>query len=109
MKCLQCNAETLEDSKFCPYCGAAISKEEKDNIETKEYTISKKEEEAKCWAKFAKISKILGIITICTFWIPIYGILAVETGVPGIVFGCLGKRTKNLSAKKWHQQDLLYL
>lgn len=103
MKCLNCNAELLENAEFCPYCGTKCSNIEAEvveNYELKNDTNNVKEEEASCWAKFAKVSNILGIITICTFWIPLLGILALETGVPGIVFGALGKKSKKPIAKE---------
>ena len=103
MKCLNCNAELLEGSEFCPYCGTKCSNVETEvieNYELKNDTNNVKDEEASCWAKFAKVSNILGIITLCTFWIPFIGLLAIETGIPGIVFGALGKRTKKPIAKE---------
>ncbi len=95
MKCNNCNAELLEGSSFCPYCGTkcesvvepkveVLNNEPKEDVQT----------EPGCWAVFARISRILGIVTISTFWIPIFGLFAIIPGIPGIVFGGLGKNSK---------------
>ena len=103
MKCNNCNAELLDGTEFCPYCGTKT-----------EYTSDKKEPEIEvlnnqtkeevdtepgCWAKFAQISNILGTITISTFWIPFLGLLSMFPGIPGIVFGGLGKNSKKEDVK----------
>ena len=98
MKCNKCNAELLDETLFCPYCGTkteyASDKKEPEveilNSEPKVETPS----EAGCWAKFAQISNILGTITISTFWIPFFGLFSMFPGIPGIVFGGLGKNSK---------------
>ena len=95
MKCNNCNAELLEGSSFCPYCGTkcesvVAQKVEVLNNEPKEAV----QIEPGCWAVFARISRILGIVTISTFWIPIFGLFAIIPGIPGIVFGGLGKNSK---------------
>ena len=101
MKCKNCNAELLDESTFCPYCGTKCEEKPVEVIENVEIKneVPYQEHEAPCWAKFAKISSILGIISICTCWIPFYGILALEIGAAGIVFGALGKRTKKSEVK----------
>ena len=58
----------------------------------------KKDSEASCWEKFANISRTLGIVTMCTFWIPIFGLFGTLTGIPGIVFGVLGKKANTEEA-----------
>ena len=100
MNCKKCNAELLEGSSFCPYCGEKNDELVSEVVETKDNLNTNQNTEAPCWAKFAKIANILGIITICTFWIPLFGILATETGTVGIIFGALGKRTKKQEAKE---------
>lgn len=95
MKCINCNAELLDNGSFCPYCGTKSEYQQEQKVEVINET--KKEEvetEASCWEDFAKISNTLGIVAISTFWIPILGLFAILPGVPGIVFGALGKRSK---------------
>ena len=95
MKCKNCNAELLDNTAFCPYCGTKSEYQHEPKVEVINET--KKEEvetEASCWENFAKISDTLGIVAISTFWIPILGLLAMLPGAPGILFGALGKRSK---------------
>ena len=98
MKCKNCNAELLEGSAFCPYCGTKCDSPEVEVLNKFEIPNEKqaeqKESEASCWEKFANISRILGIVTMCTFWIPIFGLFSMLPGIPGIVFGALGKHSK---------------
>ena len=103
MKCKNCNTELLDNTSFCPYCGTKCVEKEVEVVENYEYKKEmnqEKDEEAPCWAKFAKVSSILGTISICIFWIPFLGLLATETGTAGIVFGALGKKTKKIYAKE---------
>ena len=126
MKCSKCGAELLDNSSFCPYCGTkteevvkpkvkfcpncqkAVSAEKEQcecGYRFVEVINEKKEEkpqnqEAGCWAIFAKVSRILGIVTISTFWIPIFGIMAIAPGIEGIIFGCLGKVSKKPAARE---------
>lgn len=95
MKCKNCNAELLDNTAFCPYCGTKSEYQQEQKVEVINET--KKEEvetEASCWENFANISNTLGIVAISIFWIPILGLFAILPGVPGIVFGALGKRSK---------------
>lgn len=95
MKCINCNAELLDNTSFCPYCGTKSEFQQEQKVEV--INEAKKEEvetEASCWEDFAKISNTLGIVAISIFWIPILGLFAILPGVPGIVFGALGKRSK---------------
>ena len=82
MYCKYCGKEHTENDLFCPYCGEIIKEKE----QTKK--------PAKCWSIFAGIAKALGIVTIATFWIPIFGLYSMIPGIPGIVFGVMGKYAK---------------
>ena len=119
MKCVKCDAQLLDGTDFCPYCGTEnvdnsrlkskfcpnCRKMVLSNIEVCECgykfieVIQPKakeapKDEAGCWAAFAKVSNILGTTSLCIFWIPIFGLMAILPGTPGIVFGILGKRSK---------------
>lgn len=104
MKCNNCNAELLEGSSFCPYCGTKCDEGSNSVVKEVEVLNNEPKEEVQtepgCWATFAKISNILGTVTMCTFWIPIFGFLAIIPGVPGIVFGGLGKNSKKDDVKE---------
>lgn len=91
MKCQNCNTELLENTTVCPNCGENCESTPAQVVDNSQEEV---QNEAGCWATFAKVSKILGIITICTFWIPVLGLYAMLPGIPGIVFGILGKRSK---------------
>lgn len=99
MYCKNCGKELIDGSKFCPYCGNEVDKE--DIVVPTEPEIidwsgaDKNPNEIKVpkvWAVFAKISKIFGIVTISTFWIPIFGFAMLSLSIPGIVFGALSKK-----------------
>ena len=82
MYCKYCGKEHTENDLFCPYCGESIVEKEPEK------------KPAKCWSIFAGIAKALGIVTIATFWIPIFGLYSMIPGIPGIVFGVMGKYAK---------------
>lgn len=98
MKCNKCNAELLDGTEFCPYCGTKTEYTSNNKVPEVEVLNNQPKgetnTEAGCWAKFAQISSILGTITISTFWIPFVGLFSMFPGIPGIVFGGLGKNTK---------------
>ena len=94
MKCKYCGQELLENENFCKNCGAKVETEtfvEKEKVEVQKHPL-------KCWNTFANTSRTLGIITLCIFWIPIFGLFGTLTGVPGIVFGALGKKANTEEA-----------
>ena len=64
-------------------------------------------EEAGCWSAFSKVSNILGIVSLCIFWIPFIGVYAFLPGVPGIVFGILGKHSNKENVKERASSGLL--
>ena len=103
MKCNNCNAELLDGTEFCPYCGTKTEytsdKKEPEIITLNNHPKEEVDTEPGCWAKFALISNILGTITISTFWIPLLGLFSIFPGIPGIVFGGLGKNTKKADVK----------
>jgi hypothetical protein len=82
MYCKNCGKEHNDDALFCAFCGESIVEKEPEK------------KPAKCWSIFAGIAKALGIVTIATFWIPIFGLYSMIPGIHGIVFGVLGKYAK---------------
>ena len=82
MFCRYCGKEHSEESLFCSYCGEQIK--EKEAVKRP----------AKCWRVFANTAKALGIVTLATCWIPFLGLYSLFPGIPGIVFGVLGKYGK---------------
>lgn len=82
MFCKYCGKEHEEDALFCAYCGEPITEHQQEK------------KPAKCWSVFARIGEILGIITIATCFIPIFGLYSLIPGIHGIVFAGLGKNAK---------------
>ena len=91
MYCKYCGKELPEDAKFCPSCGKSIDAKNESVVyeTTPAYTLPK---EPKVWITFAKIGKVLGVISIAICWIPMLTLSTV--GIPGIVFSALGKKSK---------------
>lgn len=80
MFCKYCGKEHADDALYCSNCGEAVN--------------AKKVEEkkpARCWSIFARVGKALGIVTLATCWIPIFGLYSLIPGMIGITFGVLGK------------------
>jgi hypothetical protein len=95
MDCKYCGQEILDNENYCKNCGARV---EKDTFVGEEKVEVVEKQPLKCWSVFANTSKILGIITLCIFWIPIFGLFGTLTGIPGIVFGVLGKKANTEEA-----------
>ncbi len=92
MKCENCKAELLDNSAFCPYCGT------KTNCDVKEEVVNiEPQKQAGCWKVFGKVANILGTIAVCLCWLPLIGSIP---GSYGIVFGILGRVSKDETAKK---------
>ena len=88
MYCIKCGKELSNDMDFCPFCGEKIYHNVIDIIEEEKVdnTVEKGP-----WKNFAKIGHVLGILALCLFWLAGSG---VYLGVFGIVFSCLGKKSK---------------
>ena len=82
MYCRNCGKEINGDAVFCQYCGCKVVLT--DNNLGAEIT----------WKVFARISKIVGIVSIL---ISIY-VLGL-TAVPGLIFGIIALKTKNEDVK----------
>ena len=96
MYCKNCGKENSNDAKFCSYCGHELEHDEIKVEIVDDYGSTNKGEEAKCWAIFAQVGKILGIISLACCWIPGLGS---ATGIHGIVFSALGRRSEKEIAK----------
>lgn len=93
--CYNCGKELEDDAKVCPTCGAKIVEEEV--VEVVEAT--EKPKTKKAFTVLGKIGYILSIVSMCIWWIPFVGIIALETGIIGIVFNTLGKKDADLTEK----------
>ena len=98
MYCRNCGKEINEETRFCPACGSKPYVENKESygstyddlFTTSSEATEVEDKPAKCWSVFAKVGKILGIISIAIAIIPLlYGLVV---GVHGIVFSCLGRK-----------------
>ena len=97
MKCKNCNAELLDNTAFCPYCGTKCEEQVIEVLDNMEYIKEFNEqcnEEPTCWEKFGNVAHVLSNVTIATFWIPILGVYSMLTGIPAIVFSSLAKKSK---------------
>ena len=65
MNCIKCGNEVNTEMVYCPHCGP--------------------------WKNFAMTGHVLGIISLCLFWFAGVGIYS---GVFGIIFSSLGKKSK---------------
>lgn len=103
MYCPNCGNQLSDDARFCNACGTAVQTEAKaepayQEPVYEEPVVVEEQKHAKCWSVFAKISKILGIISIALCWIQLLSFCT--TSIPGIVFGCLGKGAHTEDADK---------
>ena len=81
MKCYNCGNEIPDGRDYCPVCGQSL-------------IVNGQANELKVWTVFGKLSKIFGIVSIATCWIPI--LLSWGFAIPAIVFGILAsKKSKN--------------
>lgn len=93
--CYNCGKELEDDVKVCPTCGAKIVEEEV--VEVVEAT--EKPKTKKAFTVLGKIGYILSIVSMCIWWIPIVGLIALDTGIVGIVFNVFGKKDADLNEK----------
>ena len=91
MYCKKCGKMVEDNSAFCPYCGADLRGQEEVNeaIEVAEATPAN--EDNGPWRVFALLGFILGIVSLAGSLL----FIGLTTGVPGIVFSILGKKSSN--------------
>lgn len=91
MYCKYCGKELSDTARFCPSCGRMVEEESiYSDVEVIGGQVIHKD--PKVWQIFAKIGFVFGIINICLCWIPLLNLSLL--GIPGIVFGALGKKSK---------------
>lgn len=90
MFCRICGKEVADDVRFCPYCGADLSEQMTEEVVDAVEATSENDDNGP-WKVFALIGFILGIVSLAgsLFFI------GLTTGVPGIVFSILGKKSNN--------------
>ncbi len=98
MYCHQCGKEVSEDAVFCRFCGTKLnlSKQEESVQQTYNSSSSIENVEKGPWKNFATTGFVLGIISICTFFMISPAIMC---GIPGIVFAALGRRSEVNNSK----------
>ena len=99
MICKNCGEQLIDGSSFCPFCGVEFSADEivkPQKVEVQKFSKMKNNPNEinvpKVWKVFALVSKIIGIVTLATCWIPIFGFAMLSFSIPGIIFGALSKR-----------------
>ena len=98
MYCEYCGKKIEDNSKYCLYCGSKVNE---FGEEIKENVTKKEDKPAKVWKTFAKVSRILGIVSICTCFIPM--IAGLGTAPIGVVLGMLGEKAKDKQADEWRK------
>ena len=88
MNCKKCGKELTDDMIFCPICGEKIYRNVIDIVEEEKA----EETENGPWKVFARFGSIFAKISLCIFWLAGVGI---NLGILGIVFSCLGKKSKS--------------
>lgn len=86
MNCKHCGVEITSDMVYCPNCGEKLFTNVIDIVEEKVEEVN----ESGPWKSFAMTGHVLGIISLCIFWMMGLGIFI---GTLGIVFSSLGKKS----------------
>lgn len=94
MFCKYCGKKLEDDAKFCSNCGAKVEKEYDYSYQSApkdetEYQDVNQKKPAKVWSVFAKVGRILGIVTISLCWLPYFAFIV---SIPGVTFSILGSR-----------------
>lgn len=91
MYCKKCGKMVEDGSTFCPYCGADLREEQVEVNENEVAEAAPANEDNGPWKVFALVGYILGIVSLAGSLI----FLGLTTGVPGIIFSILGKKSTN--------------
>ena len=78
MYCVRCGNEIKDGDNYCYYCGKELAENKGFNVKPKPV-----------WTVFARVSYILGIVSLCTCIFPI----ATGFGIYGIIFSILGSKS----------------
>lgn len=98
MICKKCGFEMEDGFDYCPKCGTKVVLE----VET-EAVPHEEQKHAGCWRVFAIVSKILGIVSLASCWIPIFAMIP---GCAGIVFSCLGRAARTPETDEMTKKSL---
>ena len=96
MYCKYCGKDNPDDAIYCAHCGKKLETTVIDAQIVDDFGKNEVQSEPRCWAVFAKVGKIVGIVAIATFWIP-YG-LTFAFAIHGIVASALGKKSSDFEA-----------
>ena len=93
MYCKKCGKMVEDGSAFCPYCGADLREQQVEAKEVDEFVAEPvaENEDNGPWKVFALVGFILGIVSLAGSLF----MAGLGTGVPGIVFSILGKKSNN--------------
>lgn len=110
MFCTYCGKKIEDNAHYCPQCGAKVEKEydyssQSATKDDNNYTEPQQKKPAKVWSVFAKVGKIIGIVTISTCWIPW---AAAIIGIYGVVFSALGSKATDEESIQNKKKGLTY-
>ena len=91
MYCKKCGKMVEDGSTFCPYCGSDLREEQVEVNENDVAEAAPANEDNGPWKVFALVGYILGIVSLAGSIL----FIGLGTGVPGIVFSILGKKSTN--------------
>ena len=126
MFCIHCGKELSDDARFCPNCGSPVNTvgqprpshtaepQAAAGNQTTEYQATAYQAAGnqqvsgvggeirppKVWSIFSTIGKVLGIVCLCTAFIPYVNYFSLTFSIVGIVLSCLGKKARTEAAER---------